>query len=761
MRKYHWPKKVIACILAAGFSTCGISAVPAAVRADEETGAAMGRFLESEITFPGMEEDADHVLILDMKRTADGKLRIITNVSDREGAHTLWESGDQGESWEQVGTLSEELDELYFAHLTLDADGGGGSVGMLFGEDDDFELHFVSFDAEGNADDLLFPEESVNVVCFTRDGKCAGRSWGGAAYSLDRKTAAIENTFATDDVEQIAACGEEVLLLTPSEVLRYDIESGEPLEADEALNTALYADGKDYTDISTLGAPILFDETEDGRLIYCSHSGIFLHEMGGSVVEQVVDGTLNSLSDPSLNLVALTELDGSFFLTCIGSEGGSKILKYTYDPNVSSQPEKEVSIYSLREDSGIRQVITMFQNQHPDTYINYETGMNGADGVTVSDALRTLNTDILAGNGPDILVMDRMSVDTYAGKGMLTDLSGILEEVKAEDGILENIACTWQNAEGIPAVPVGFGIFMAAGKTELLEQLNGPKDLVQLAGEEGVLDYVSVAELPDYLYYLCAPGWEKEDHTIDQEKLEDYVRTVREVYENMVQTMTGSDKELMERWWDEESAWLDEWICHGDMGFAGMEILTERMKLYPGVLLDMMTFSTVISAEEKVGGFDNRLFGIDGTGTFYPICTVGILNTAREPEEARSFVRFLLSKEGELANGYDGFPVNKAALEEKIYTNPYEGSDVVSTYSTENTETGEREELEVVWPKKEQLDWLMQSAERLEARAENEEVQERVVVGETRRCMRGEISVEEAVNSILQKLNLYLAENGE
>ena len=46
-----------------------------------------------------------------------------------------------------------------------------------------------------------------------------------------------------------------------------------------------------------------------------------------------------------------------------------------------------------------------------------EIGTSGEDSVTVSDALRTLNTDIMAGKGPDILILDGMPVENYIQKG--------------------------------------------------------------------------------------------------------------------------------------------------------------------------------------------------------------------------------------------------------------------------------------------------------------------------------------------------------
>ena len=93
------------------------------------------------------------------------------------------------------------------------------------------------------------------------------------------------------------------------------------------------------------------------------------------------------------------------------------------------------SVYSLEENSGIRQAVVMFQKKYPDIYLTLETGMSGNDGVTRTDALKTLNTEIMAGKGPDILILDGISSETYAEQGMLEDLSGILKEA----GLLDNI----------------------------------------------------------------------------------------------------------------------------------------------------------------------------------------------------------------------------------------------------------------------------------------------------------------------------------
>ena len=94
----------------------------------------------------------------------------------------------------------------------------------------------------------------------------------------------------------------------------------------------------------------------------------------------------------------------------------------------------------------MRRLIARFQKQNPDIYVNYQIGLSGEDGVTASDALRMLNTEILAGDGPDVLMLDGISVDTYTEKGLLMDLTTVLANIQ------EQRAVRWTDLqEDVPA----------------------------------------------------------------------------------------------------------------------------------------------------------------------------------------------------------------------------------------------------------------------------------------------------------------------
>lgn len=87
-----------------------------------------------------------------------------------------------------------------------------------------------------------------------------------------------------------------------------------------------------------------------------------------------------------------------------------------------------LKIYSLKENSMIRSSLAFFRREHTDISINYTVGYTGEDGFSVSDAIRKLNTEIMADEGPDIIVLDNLPVEEYISKGVLEPVTDIVNE---------------------------------------------------------------------------------------------------------------------------------------------------------------------------------------------------------------------------------------------------------------------------------------------------------------------------------------------
>lgn len=768
MKRRGFAEKILAGMMAAGL---GLTGVPAA--AQEVDGITMGRYIETELSLPEEIRDKGEA-ILDLARLEDGRLRMVAYDWEKAAPVSLWDSLDGGESWELALELPSQYSQLYYMDLNLAPDGGGAGIAMIQGDWNptdgagseeaareetggmgDYQYYYVSFDAEGNTQAVQQPESIAGLLRITKGGQVLGMDYSGDVWLMDRETGELlEQLYSS--ASMVGVCGQEGLILSrDGELLRYDLNSGDPLERDEAMNEALFSGGEDYSDITSRGHQINFAEDEEGWLYYCTRDGIFSHVMGGSVVEQVVDGSRNTLADTSTDISALEVADGSFYVVYSGG-GASGIRRYAFDPTVSSVPERELTVYSLWEDDGIRQAAVQFQKLYPDTFLNYEVGMSGEDGVTVSDALRTLNTDILAGNGPDLLIMDGMSVDTYAGKGMLTDLREMLTEVSDSEGLFENVAYTYQEGDVVCAVPARFGIAVAAGDTSILNRLEDLASLEELTAEEKILGWGEMVWLPRLLYYSCAGSWQQEDGSIDQEKLMEYVAGIKQIYDNWRVFATQQDQEYCL----ERLEYLPEMVGTEYYGIGGAIDLLSGDRLEVGLLTSLLDYAgyTSLNVEENKSSIDCsvRLFGGQQQNVFVPLSNLGILSTAREPERAMDFVRYLLSAEGQTAVGGRGLPVNRAAFRNMLEDNSWSGEYQISSGNSDGSSYAE---LTYYMPTEEELQWLISAADTVNTRGDSEGVLQEAVLTDMARCLKGDISPQEAVNSIMQKMNLYLAEN--
>ena len=179
------------------------------------------------------------------------------------------------------------------------------------------------------------------------------------------------------------------------------------------------------------------EQGEQGDVIYFACSGgLYRHVLGGTAVEQIVDGNLSSMGDPKMFLAGLAVLPDNEFAVLYTN---GKMYRYTYDPDVPTVPEEQVSVYSLNENYAIRQAVSLFQKQHPETYVRYEVGLNTGSGMTSEDAIKNLNTRIMSGSGPDLLVLDGLPRRSYEEKGVLMELSEIAAGMSGEEELFSNL----------------------------------------------------------------------------------------------------------------------------------------------------------------------------------------------------------------------------------------------------------------------------------------------------------------------------------
>ncbi|MEE0692135.1 MAG: hypothetical protein U0M33_04425 [Lachnospiraceae bacterium] len=724
--------------------------------------APMGRFVCEQMGFPELSEGA---MAYDIVQTQEGNLRMAT--AGGEDGVTLWDSSDAGQTWQEAGRLPEEYGGWYYISIELCVDGGGAGL-AISGE----KQYYVSFDAQGNADSTQQQEDArMWRLAFAADGRLAAQSYSGEAVVLDRETGTVVQTLGDIGADAVTVCENETFAIAGKEVFRYDLDTGEPLSRDESLEQALFESADTYEITTSFGRPVVFADDAEGRLYYCTNKGIFSHVMGGSVVEQIVDGEMTSLSDPSVQLLAMEEADGAFYVLTMGNGGATSLLRFAYSDDTQSVPPDTLTVYSLEENDLIRHAASQYQIEHPEIYVEYQVGLSGGDAVTSADAVRTLNTQILAGEGPDILVLDGMPVDDYADQGVLADISTILNEVKETDGLLENIAYAKKQENGVYAAPVQFAMVAAAGEAETVSQLGSAlgersgsgsiEKLRELSQEAGLLSWSTVSYLAKNLYPLYSVRWVQEDGTLDEEVIRQYVSLCADVYQNTAANADAKESEFLSMYREYETELLTEQTYYDDYPVSEprFDLVRADKRLSVGILGDLMDYISLLSIEDEMGSCRFVLPEQEGGAIFIPYTMIGMSSAAKAEEQASDFIRYLFSADAVQAGVYTRFPVNRTLFERILHPTQETIAEIEqTTYGEDPYENDEAVTITCRWLSEEEIKALADAADSLSVCANMDSVQRDTVLEDTKKCMYGMCTVDEAVNSIMQKLNLYLAE---
>lgn len=176
-----------------------------------------------------------------------------------------------------------------------------------------------------------------------------------------------------------------------------------------------------------------------------------------------------------------------------------KLLRYVWDDEAVATSDKKIKVFSLYDNYTVRLGLSEFKRQNPDVTIELETAydttrveqrMNGdmmedgenSNAKTEEDILRELNTELLNGTGPDVLIMDGLPADSFIGKGVLLDLSAEVQAV--EGGVFPAIFDPLTQDGKIYTVPANFFIPTLLGEKGYVEQFTSYSALMD-AIEQG------------------------------------------------------------------------------------------------------------------------------------------------------------------------------------------------------------------------------------------------------------------------------------
>ena len=535
----YWRKRIVY-MMAIMLSAGGIAGnMGSEIVLAEEKEKVKGRYAEQKLSLP--EENCKAVI--DICFLEDGTMRIAYR--DSEAKLKTADSKDQGKSWETPRDLWEEFGKSEKAEpmtVNLSKDGGIFSSWNCLEGENTFLAVYLSAEGTKKEFDLTLMPEGQGYVYKSQFSPSGNILLMGDKFlcEISREDGRLIRTYESGGyVTDFGIAGNQLLVFADDTIHYYSAKTGDPLPEETVFTEHLQMESGENTE-EVVSSRVFTGMGEQG-ILYVSKKGIYVYNLGGSVVEQLLsEGYMTGISSKTELMDVETDADGNIYLAVSDRYSGNPtgmLLKYGYDKEQEAVPGTELDIYMLKRDAHMEQMISLFQKEYPDISVTVQEGMTGEDGVTATDAMKNLNTEIMSGEGPDVLLMDGLDAENYIERGMLEDISGIMEKA----GILENIQKAYEEEDGsIYCMPVRFGIPILAGGSE---EIDNAVDLEKIADmTEKYENQYSDSFLPAYqtrwpgvmlrfFGEISASEWMKKDRTLDEKKVKDFFQQVNRIYQ--------------------------------------------------------------------------------------------------------------------------------------------------------------------------------------------------------------------------------------
>lgn len=720
-----------------------------------EERAAMGRYVETQVELP---KEAAAGSLIAFFRGEGRKLELYTSQWDVPGEiDEVYRFIREGDTWkEDAGWWKEKEGRLPFLALWHVIYGQDGRY-YIGGVDEDYVYHLCRIDGDGAETELLpevfEPKEgqtygnNPNRVEVTADGNILIHSYKDASYYRPdgTKLFTMEKDWSGSTEYSIGFVeSEEFVTRFDGQVVRYSLVNGQLKEK------IPYAQMENEYGESA----VLFGD-KNGGIYIANEAGLSHVNAGGTLWELLIDGSLNTMGMRSVYMHGFLTGDErdsgdssaagrmqDYYGIYTGEFGeGILLYHYTFDVNTTSVPPMTLTVYGLSDNSTVRQAAAMFQKDHPEVRVEVlNAGLeNGSVGEEI---IRALNTELLSGNGADVLILDGLPAESYREKGILMDIREVFEEIQNETPIMEKVLRGFTEEDGavfwMPArisVPLVIGeknAIAAYGGLAKMRAYEGEKPLVAADTYENLLRQIGALQYKE----LFGNGIEG----LTKPVLTEYLETVKALGTANGAKVLFSEQEL-------ENMWINNYTM--SYGIRGSAIHYDMGLAESGVENIRGLFDLAIPAAIREKRSESDLKTVNGI--YFPSVVTGVNQATKQPELAKEFIKYLFSTEVQREEFYDGFPLEKQAQKEQC------------AKEKENYMVGvggDNYNISAEWPNLEERREMFEILEQLDTPVFVDETVMEMIVNGSKDYFNGKSTVDQAVSAISQQLMLYMAEQG-
>ncbi len=699
----------------------------------------------------------DSLLVaLDIYESADSTQYLIGKSKKTDGF--LWISKDEGKTWKEEIKLPEELnksailnaifvnDNNIFCIMDYDALDANDNPEL-----NDIRCYLVSKNGVFQEKKLDILQEGFYNIQY-KDNAVYGRTAKGTIKSYDYNTGELLLSFDNLNIFTNFMCivNDTILAIGADDVETFDINSGELLETNSTLKEQLL-------EISTRNQDYyshIAYNSSNGKLYFACLDGVYEFDLEKNTSRLVLSGQNHKFSKINSYLTNFTAVGETLlFISYVDIEHNCEVAKYIYVPEgiESNVAAKEVVLYSVEKNSSIQDIVTSFNASQNEVYVAYNFGTSGQDAKTKIDAVNNLNVEIMAGNGPDLLLLDGLSADVYIERDLFCDVSNILKQ----DKYFKNITTPFRYDNKIYALPIFFKLMGIHADKEIVNSMSSLETLTtaiirkyENEDKKLVLDKWEERNYIDVLYHVYSQTLFNENGMIEQNKLENFYSqlmklnsiakfnwTVQEVSEKNSKFCDFSNAKIATNDWSEILLEMDEL----EVAISGVTGVQDLIKI------------TSVRENDKTIGFD--YFSKNDTPLFVPNAILALMQSSNYKEEALKFLEYCISEEAynRQTDIDNGFPISETALENEFTR--YKGYSAEYSDSKDETRKIELRGLSA----KEKKDFI-QMTHKLVEYSYTDVTLKKIILEEAENYINGKGALEQCASSAVEKINLYLKE---
>lgn len=706
---------------------------------EQEEAVETSTYIEGEVNLPPKAGAVLDALVLE-----DGSLTAVC-FDEKAAKGSIWKSADEGKNWEEEGLFTENL-SLKKAKDSLRHQAVLSPKGDVFFEEEDWESGKQSCYLISGADKNVqkLKQTDIRIPEFAQDGSLLYQTSGKGRAEIQRLDPKSGQTESLCDLQTDfanALCCEEgnVYVFTNEQCLGFSLDTGKEIEVPQPVQKA--AEGVDnsanFENTDPQKFCIVKSGEDGGYTVYTmTNKGIIRYKANEEA--RLISGSETCLYTNTTSLYSFDVLNEKKFFAAAECDGEQTLFSYTYAPDKVGQ-KTQLQMYMLTKEPVFDKIIAAYERKNPSVKINLTIGMEENTGAVRSDAVKALNTELLAGKGPDILCLNDMPVEQFINNGILEDLTREIEKADQQETLFANITGCYKKDGKLYAVPTQFSFICVGGSKNVVRAAGSLNHLMDaLEAESGRVpalsgDNFNIQVLILYRAFL-AEG-QKEKQALSEEKLKNFYRQIRRMYD-----------------WHQSPKVLDQPEPMKELGLQSLgypsplQYVDEEASAQLCFLNEMGDVSVMKELNNQKQVSFRRL-GKAGTAMFLPKNIMGISSKSQHKEEAKAFVSYLLSSRGQ---GYyygpgfysPGISVNQEMARTELDNN---AGFIVEGLKDEQLSKAEKEQ-------------VMQFLSEPSAAADTDSLFRDIVMEHLQSYLKGDKSLEQAAADAMKRLKLYLAE---